>query len=130
MEEIRKKLADLHAQLPMSLQELVNSVKLPEDEDCFEFSYFKTFVNLLNLFAEENAKISVLRKKEKTHYKVIMNKDATLSDPENEDNKFGVVIKMFSSGDGNHRFAELSYDQEVFFIDRVDGSLLKMPILV
>lgn len=129
MRKLREKLADLQKSLPMDLQAFTTSIQLPDDETCFEFSYFKTFSNILNLFAEKNAKILVCKEKEKTNYKQIITSDMKLSDPESEDNNFNLKIRMFSSGDGYHRFAEVSYDEEIFYIDRIDGNPLKTPVL-
>jgi len=130
MNELRKKLEDLQETLPMDLKKFVASVKLPEDEDCFEFSYFKTFINLMNLYVKEGAKIEVYKNKEKTHYHKMMGQKFSLEDPNNEENTCDVVIERFSSGDGWHHFVEISYDGKSFFIDRRDGKKLDLSILV
>jgi len=127
--ELQKKLTNLQEILPMDLKKFVASVKLPKEEDCFEFSYFQTFINIINLFSEKGAKIMVYKNKSKIHYKNFMTQNLSLIDPDNEKNAYDVVIKMFSSGDGYHRFAEISYDEKSFFIDRTDGETLTTPIL-
>ena len=129
MDKIRKKLGSLQAELPVELSEFSGLIKFPGNQKCFEFSYFKTLANILETFAEKEAKIIVLREKNTTDYKEIMKQKFRLSNPQNDKDIFEVEIQIFSNGVGDYRFAKVSYDSAVFFVDRTDGGLLSVPIL-
>ena len=104
-------------------------IKFPANQECFEFAYFKTLVGILETFAENDAEIVVLREKDTTNYKEIMRQQLRLSNPQNDEDIFEVTLQIFSNGVRDHRFAKISYDSEVFFVDRNDGGLLTVPIL-
>lgn len=129
MKKIRKKLSELQAELPVELSKFFSLIKFPANQECFEFAYFKTLVGILETFAEKDAEIVVLREKDTTNYKEIMRQQLRFSNPQNDEDIFEVTLQIFSNGVRDHRFAKISYDSEVFFVDRNDGGLLTVPIL-
>lgn len=129
MRDLKKKLEDLQQLLPVDLIKFIASVKLPQDEDCFEFSYFKTFINIIGLFKDEDIKLIVHKNKNVSYYRQLMKQNFELSNPDNSKDKFDVEIDVLANGVGDHRFAKITYDGVVFFIDPEGTELLKCPVL-
>ncbi|MDD4556094.1 MAG: hypothetical protein PHE89_02015 [Alphaproteobacteria bacterium] len=130
MEQSRKKLMELNLSLssPMDLRTFIGSIPFPKDEESLEFSYFKTFANILEAFSEGNHSALIMNTKEKAFYKQISRQKIVLENPENAKDTFEILILTFSNGVGDHHFAEFSFDKETFFIDNADAVLLAIPI--
>ena len=130
MEKIRKDLKKIRMSLsePVNLQVFISSIVLPQDEASFEFSYFKTSANILEIIRKENPTALILGEKEKVNYRQITKQKIILSNPEDEKDTFEVSLNTFSNGVMDHHFLQIIYDREIFFVDRADGTLLIIPI--